>query len=241
MKRCEYAAAAVAVMLALLTLMVSPADAASFTLVPTAPDNISDGGFLSFYGGHRFQVQVADFTGANAHGGQTFYVGGAGIDFLPLNRPNGTNYVAETVEAPGSGVFNLVLKKFSGGVVMSGSITTDGAIGAANITDWNILLRETQNWYFDPNNSSVLNDFNLMSDGKTLTVTPFDLDGNPGMFSIGGFSHFDFNGVILGDFSHDPGGVAGFVSPFAYQVISLVPLDADGRFLVGTAVDEPAE
>ncbi len=210
-------------------------------LVPTSPDGSSDGGSLAFYGGRRFQVQVADFTGANTQGGQAFYVAGGAFDFLPLNRPNGTNYVAANVDAPGGNVFDLVAKTFSGGEVMSGTITTDGAVGLANITDWTIRIRDTQTWWFNPGNSAVLNDLGLMSDGKTLTVTPFDTNGNPGAFSIGGFSHLDFNGVLLGDFTYDPGGVAGYISPLIYQTISPVPLDNRGLFVVGAAiVPEPA-
>lgn len=207
-------------------------------LVPTFVNGSSDGGSLAFRGGHYFQVQVADFTGANTHGGQAFYVAGSAFDFLPLHQPNGANYVAANVESPGGNVFDLVSRTFPGGEVMSGAITTTGAIGAAQITDWTIRIRAIQKWTFTRANSQVWNDFGIMSDGVKLTVTPLDADGNPGGFSIGSV-HFDFNGVLLGDFTYDPGGVAGYISPFVYQTISPLPLDANGNFVVGLAAPVP--
>lgn len=211
-------------------------------MVPTSPDGSTDGGSIAFRGGNRFQVQVADFTGANVSGGQAFYVDGAAFDFLPLHRPNGVNYLAATESAPGSLVYNIVAKRFSATTVMSGTLSVSQTSGAALFTDWNILVRETQNWNFNPGNSDVLSDLGLSALGTELIVTPFDVDFNPGSFIIGNFAGGDLNGVILGDFTYDPGGVAGYQSPFGASLLSPVPLNGQGNFLVGTAasVPEPA-
>lgn len=208
-------------------------------VVPTSSDGTSDGGSLAFRGGNDFAVQVADFTGANAHGGQAFYVAGGAFDFKALGQPNGFNYIAANQTDPLSSTFDLVPLHFLGGEVMSGSITTNGATGPAMITNWDVLVRDTQTWRFNPSNSSVLNLFGLMSDGKNLTVSPLDDQGNPGQFSIGSFNHFDFTGVLLGDYSFDPTGVAGLVTPSIFQTVSSLPVNGDGNFVVGIAVPEP--
>jgi hypothetical protein len=211
-------------------------------LVPTSPDGVSDGGSVAFRGSNRFQVQVADFTGATVRGGQAFYVAGGAFDFLPLHQKNGINALVATEQAPGSLAYDIVPRRFSPTTRMTGTLTFAEASGPAVFTDWNILVRETLSWTFNPQNSAVLSDLGLAAAGNSLTVTPFDADANPGSFVIGGFAGGDFNGVFLGDFSYDPGGVAGFQSPFGAFLLSPVPLNAGGDFLVGTAaaVPEPA-
>jgi hypothetical protein len=211
-------------------------------LVPTSPDGLSDGGSIAFRGNNRFGVQVADFTGANTHGGQAFYVAGGAFDFLPLHQPNASNTVVANEQAPGGLIYDLVTRRFSATTRMTGTLTFAEASGPAVFTDWNILIRETLSWTFNPGNSSVLSDLGLTATGNILTVTPFDADANPGSFVIGGFAGGDLNGVVLGDFSYDPGGVAGYQSPFGAFLLSPVPLNGSGNFLVGTAaaVPEPA-
>ena len=41
-----------------------------------------------------FGVQVADFTGGNVSGGQAMYMAGAAFDFLALNQPDNSDYLA---------------------------------------------------------------------------------------------------------------------------------------------------
>lgn len=208
-------------------------------LVPTSPDGLTDGGSLAFRSGTRFQVQVADFTGPNVSGGQALYVAGAAFDFLALHQPDGTYAVIANETGADSLIYTLVQRRFSASTTMSGTLHLAQASGPAQLTDWSILIRETQSWNFNPANSSVLADLGLSATRRELTVTPFDIDQNPGSFIIGGFRSGELNGVILGDFSYDPGGVAGYQSPLGAFLTSPVPLDPNGKFRVGAAVPEP--
>ncbi len=203
-------------------------------LVPTSPNGILDGGSLAFRGAtYRYQVRVADFTGANTRGGQALYIEGGNFDFLGLGRPRNTNYVAATAATPGGLVYDLVPKRFSPTTIMTGTLTANSNTGPAVFTDWNIRIRDTQTWTFNPRNSSVFNDLGLNASGSALTVTPLDADGNPGSLSFGRFAG-DFTGVFLGDFSYDAGGITGIQTPFLLQTIGSLPLDASGNYVVGT-------
>lgn len=201
-------------------------------LIPTSPGGGIDGGAMVFYNQTYFQARPADFTGAWVKGGQALYTDGAASGFLPLNRANKRNYVVGTEASPSSTVFNLTKKYFGNGVSMSGTVTTDAVTGPVTLTDWQVLVRQTQSWSFTPKNSSVIDAFNLNSDGRTLSVTPLDADFNTGGLSIGSFGPSGFTGVYLGDFSYDPAGVVGLISPFVFQTIP-APLDGNGNFVVG--------
>lgn len=210
-------------------------------VVPTSPDGQSDGGVLAFGAGARYRVNVADFTGPNVAGGLASYVHGGAFAQLELNRPDGINHVAAVANPGGGNRFDLLPLVFDGGAAeLTGTLTTDGQTGAANLVDWNLRLRETMSWVFDPSNSSVLFDLGLATDGRELTVTPQDAQGDPGAFVIGAFNGLDLNGVLLADFGNDPTGQAGYVSPLAFQVVNGLPLNADGRVVVALAAPEPA-
>jgi hypothetical protein len=201
-------------------------------LVPTSPGGGNDGGAMIFYGQTYFQARPADFTGAWVKGGEAVYTAVGASGFVPLNRPNKFNYVAAAAASPGSTTFNLTRKNFGNGIVMSGTVTTDAIAGPVTLTDWQILVRETQTWSFTPKNSSVIDAFNVSTDGRILSVAPLDADLNPGSLSFGGFGAGDFTGVMLGNFTYDPAGVVGLVTPFIFQTVS-APLDANGNFVVG--------
>jgi hypothetical protein len=201
-------------------------------LVPTSPGGGNDGGSMVFYNQNYFQVRPADFTGAWVKGGEALYVSGGASGFKPLGRPNKFNHVAGTATTPGGSVFDLTRVYFGNGIVMSGNVTTDATSGPVTLTDWNVLVRETQTWSFTPKNSSVIDAFNLHSNGRTLTISPLDADLNPGGLSIGRFGPDGFTGVYLGDFSYDPAGVVGLITPFVFQTVA-APLDANGNYIVG--------
>ncbi len=135
--------------------------------------------------------------------------------------------------------FNLLPLSFPGGVKLTGTLKSDGLTGPAHVVDWNVRLREATHWSFNPANTQVLSDFGLATDGHTLTVTPFDVDESPGSFLIGAF-RFDLTGLILADFTTDGTGEAGYVSPFVYQTINGLPLDAAGRVVIAQAVPKPS-
>lgn len=209
--------------------------------VATSPDGSSDGGSLWFYGGRRYMVQVADFTSGSAIGGQAYYVAGSGFDLLPLNQPDGTNYVAAQVHAPGSGVFDLAPLDFGSGVSLLGTITTDGATGlldTTNLVDWNIVLREqTLLARLTEANSHLYFSDGLSVQGRQLLVenplgalamgTAVLPGGHPTIAELANFSD-----------SVGPGGEAGFFSPLEYLPIS--PLSFDAQYVVATAVPEPS-
>lgn len=207
--------------------------------VPASADGTVDGGTLSFSGGRRYAVQVADFTGPNAAGGQAYYVNGGAFDAVPLSQPPGATYVAATAASAGGSVFDLKPIAFAGGITtMTGSITTNGASGAAtSIVDWNIRLRDTVTWSFDQTNTTLLSVSNLISNGKQLAITPFDASGNPGTFTVGA-GRIDLTGAMLADFSADPAGQAGFFTPAIFQTITGLPLNGKGDVVIAS-VPEP--
>jgi len=144
--------------------------------VATSPDGIDDGGELFFRSPNPFQdvgALVADFTGANTNGGQAMYMYGGAFDVLPLNAPDGSSYVA--ARSSGGSLFELVSLPFDNGVTMTGTITTNGAVGqlaASDITSWDIVVDEVTQDLFNPSNSSVSSNLlGVSADGSALTVT----------------------------------------------------------------------
>lgn len=207
--------------------------------IPTSPNGFSDGGALWFRGGNYLAVQVANFTGASAAGGQAYYVHGSAFDILPLNQPNNFNYVAATARPGIPNQFDINPLDFGNGVTMFGTLTTDGSVGATYITDWNVVVRSTTEWNFNTGNSSVLSDFNLGSDGTNLFVTPDDGFGGYGLFAVGNRVGYDLNGVLLADYSYIPDGQAGLVTPLVMQTVSPLSLDSNGNHIVASVVPEP--
>ena len=208
--------------------------------VPTSADGFSDGGALWFRGSNYLAVQVANFTGPSAAGGQAYYVHGSAFDILPLNQPNNSNYVAATARPGIPNQFDINPLDFGNGVTMFGTLTTDGSVGATSITDWNVVVRSTTEWNFNTGNSNVLSDFNLGTDGTNLYVRPDDGFGGYGHFAVGNRVGYDLNGVLLADYSYLPEGQAGLVTPFLMQTVSPLSLDANGNHIVASVVPEPA-
>lgn len=120
-------------------------------IVPTSPDGASDGGRLGFglppvNPPPEFGVRLADFGGPFAAGGEAFFQNGAAFGYLPLDQPDGVDYTAAQARGPGSSVFDVTPLDFGGGIVLTGTITTDGtigALGAGDLVDWNLVVRET--------------------------------------------------------------------------------------------------
>lgn len=199
------------------------------------------GGALAFRSTNRVQVSVADFLGDTRGNGLSRYVFGGSFDERAIRRPADGLFVAANASAPGSSVYDIVSRRFPSGTTMLGSITTDGNPVSAALTDWTVIIREVITARFNPLNSSVLADAGLYTDGRTMSVSALDPFDNPGSFLIGGTRAGDFNGVLLGDFTSDPGGAVGYISPTTYQVTSPLPLDMNNRFVLATAgVPEPA-
>jgi len=200
-------------------------------LVPTSPDGVSDGGALWLWGGTRIQARVADFTGLNVGGGSCYFVHGSVFDEILLNQPNNSLYTAAVRSQQGVNRFDLVPKDFGNGIVLSGWVQTNAPTGNVILVDWRITVHETTTYRFTPANSRVLSDFNLSSDGHQLSVNPFDAYGNGGALSMGR-GIYDLTAVILADFTLDPGGQAGYVSPLVYQMTSPLTLDPKGDYVI---------
>jgi hypothetical protein len=210
--------------------------------VATSPDGLLDGGSLAFRAANpqaHFGVIVADFGGAFIAGGTALYVNGADFQYLPLNQHNGLQYAVAQAQAPGSGVYNLRPINFGGGVSLSGTLTTDGTLGALaaqNLTDWNIRLAEVATWSFTERNSDLFNTDGLTTDGHSIFVA--NPDGNWGFGRVPGRPGGDATFLQLADFSDPnlPGGQAAFIDPFNY--VSVSPLSFDPAYVAATQVPE---
>jgi hypothetical protein len=147
--------------------------------VATSPDSAGgvDGGFLGFRARNPFLdvgAFLADFTGANAAGGQAAYLAGSAFDFLPLGQPDNADYLAATASDRQANVFDLVPLAFGDGVTLRGTLRTGGATGAitlADIIDWDMVVEQITQDVFDKSNSTLqANLVGLSPDGQTLTV-----------------------------------------------------------------------
>lgn len=184
--------------------------------VATSPDPANvDGGYLTFRSPNPYLdlgVTLADFTGYYAASGQAMYMMGGTFDFLDLGGPAGPSFQVATAMSGGS-IFALDPLSFSGGVTVTGTITTDGttgSLGLANILSWDIYVNQTTTDVFDATNSVVTSSLlGLAPNGQDLTV------GNPGGYlgfakaPLGGRAH----SLVLADFTDPtvPGGQAAYM------------------------------
>jgi hypothetical protein len=213
--------------------------------VATSADGSNDGGSLFFRAKNPlvdFGVAPADFTSPFLPGGQAFYMAGVPFDFLDLNQPNGSLYLAATANSADPKIYDLTPLAF-GGAIMSGTITTDGktgALGAVDITNWNIAVEQTTQDVFNSHNSSLLSDQVALNADGNLTVN------NPGgylTFSKGYPGHHPY-ALTLADFTdaYAPYGQAGyFQGALGATTIDLnAPLGAWPVTGPAPAVPEPA-
>lgn len=208
--------------------------------VITAPDPVTDGGSLAFRGGVRFATQLADFTTNSLPGGEAFYVNGAAFGYLSLNQPDNSTYLAATPRSGATNVFDLVPLDFGDGLTMTGSITTDGTIGALtgdNLLDWKIAIREVSSFgVFNESNSRVFAADGVSTDGQSIFVTNPDGAWAFARWPVGP----DITLIQLADFTdaNAPGGQSLFTNPFTYEV--LTPLSNDPSYIAATLrVPEP--
>ena len=178
--------------------------------VATSPDPANiDGGYLTFRSPNPyldFGVTLANFTGAYAASGQAMYMMGGTFDFLDLGGPAGPSFQVATALSGGS-IFALDPLSFSGGVTVTGTITTDGttgSLGLANILSWDIYVNQTTVDLFDSTNSVVTSALlGIAPNGQDLTVN------NPG-------GHLGFSKPPLGGRAHSL-VLADFTDPAAPQ------------------------
>lgn len=121
---------------------------------------------------------------------------------------------------------------------MFGTVTASLTGSTVHLSHWNVTVRSSTESNFNPSNSSILSYFNLGTTPTELFVTP-DINGQYGQLIIGRRIGFDLMGAILADYSINPDGEAGFISPFTYQVTSPLDLNGMGNHVVATAVPEP--
>lgn len=183
------------------------ADGQSVT-VATSTDSAGgmNGGFLGFRSPNPLMdlgAFLADFTGANAPGGQALYMAGGAFDYLQLGQPDNADYLVATLRPGQANVFDLIPLAFGGGASLRGTLRTNGStgeIGLSDIIDWDIMVEQITQDVFDKANSTLqANLVGLSPDGDTLTVD------NPDGFlafskrALGGRPH----ALQLADFSSD--------------------------------------
>ncbi len=143
--------------------------------VATSPGSGDDGGILAFRARNPLLdvgTWIANFSGPAVDGGQALFMSGANFEFLDLNQPSGSDYLVARAVADHR--YDLVPVQFSNGVTMWGTIVTDGrtgALDAAGIVDWDIVVEMVTADLFTPSNSRLSASLaSLSTDGKTLTV-----------------------------------------------------------------------
>lgn len=120
-------------------------------------------------------------------------------------------------------VFNLRPINLTNGWRLSGTITTDGTIGAltpTNILDWNLKVVQTTDMVWTEKDSNDLNISGVSTDGKKIHVatSPDGIqDGGTLYFSRGGSGGRIPTSAVLADFTqlsvnlgYGPGGIAGW-------------------------------
>lgn len=199
-------------------------------LVKTSPDGLRDGGLLAFgsFGpGPEFGVQWANFTGSYANGGTAFYLNGGMFEWQSLGAANGVKLPVGKASA-GSAVFKLAPVHFASGATLTGTVTTDGAVGkltAAQLLDWSIDLDSVVDTVYWRNatggNSSVLPaSTSFSTDGTQLFV---NRPGGYLGFGVPPSSRSSGAGAVLADFSGSapPKGQVGYYDAFSLQFKSL--------------------
>jgi hypothetical protein len=194
--------------------------------VSTSPDSLNylDGGALGFRSPNVFQdvgVTLADFTALVSPGGEAQYMAGGVFDVTLLNQPDNIEYLAGTHAAGGGNVFQIKPLAFSGGVTLTGTLTTDGTIGtlsAANIVDWNITAQQVTTDVFDASNST-LNAFGtqISADGRHVTVDVPDgyLEFDKGPLGARKYA------LSLADFTTNPGTAGYYQGRLAVTTVDL--------------------
>ena len=120
-----------------------------------------DGGILAMRSARPtldFGAVLADFTGANALGGQASYMIGGAFDFLALGEPAGVERTVANETVAGSRRYELAPLAFDDGVTLSGHLLTDGTLGALgvpNLLGWDIFVDQIFEDVFDPSNSTM--------------------------------------------------------------------------------------
>lgn len=187
-----------------------------YLTVATSPDpGTVDGGQLFFRSPNPladFGAMLADFSGANAAGGQAMFMAGAAFDYLSLGAPAGVDHTVAQRSDPSAAVYALTPLQFSGGVTLSGTIRTDGTVGAltaANILGWDLFVDQVTEDLFDKTNSVMQTALVALdpASGQLTTENPGGLLSF-GKGSIGGRPH----ALTLADFTDDawPRGKAGY-------------------------------
>jgi hypothetical protein len=166
--------------------------------VATSPDSAGgmDGGVLGFRAPNPsldLGAFLADFNGANAVGGQASYMAGGAFDYRPLGQPDNADYLVATLSPNQTNVFDLVPLAFDNGVTLRGTVKTDGstgAIGLADIIDWDIMVDQMTVDVFDKTNSTLqANLVGLSPDRETLTLDNPDGFLAFGKAAVGGRLH----------------------------------------------------
>jgi len=126
-------------------------------------------------------------------------------------------------------VFTLTPVKLPDGTTLLGTVTTDGTLGpltAANVTDWDVRLRQVQRWNYDPSHPGVqVSGVSVSADGRKMSVrTSPDGVNDGGLLAFGSFGPGPEYGVQVANFTgyYANGGVAFYLAGpvFEWQWLS---------------------
>jgi hypothetical protein len=129
-----------------------------------------------------------------------------------------------------AGLYQLTPLDLGSGVSVTGTVATDGTIGAlsaGNFTAWNITVTLTTVDLFNSSNSrDIFSALTVTADGRAITVA--NPDGSWAFFKG---PLLEPTVAQLADFTDPtvPGGQAAYISPFTSQMLS--PLSNDANYM----------
>lgn len=135
-------------------------------------------------------------------------------------------------------VFQLAPVKLPGGTTLSGTVTTDGTLGpltAAHLTDWDVRLRQTERWVFDPSHPGVwVSGVSVSADGRKMSVrTSPDGVSDGGLLAFGSFGPGPEYGVQVANFTgyYANGGVAFYLAGPVFEWQDLLAPNGSRRLV----------
>ncbi len=164
------------------------ADRTQLRVATSTDPAVPNGGTLAFRSpnpGLDVGVAIADFSDTYPPGGVAMYMYGAVFDFLDLNQPVNSNYLAATASLSGVNVFSLVPLSFSGGSPYT---------GPSGPTEPQVPLRQT---------TSSVGTFTWIRSLRMFTRANSVLSAN-----LAGWNGTDVT-------VHNPDGTLGFVKGYA--------------------------
>lgn len=207
--------------------------------VATSPAGASDGGVLLFSKKNNSSwVQLADFSAPNTDGGEAGYRYAAQTDTLSLLEPDGSPFLTATARKAGGNLFDIVPLDFGNGLIVSGTISTDGTTGslsAENLARWNIVVQEVTETTFTRKNSRLTQLSGVTTDNLTLDV---NRDGGILGFTAVPGGNQQKASIQLATFVNPtmPNGGAVYRDGLTQQFLSPLAGSPDAEYVAGRAI-----